>query len=83
MEGCLEIFDCCSPCYLFMLQHEGHEAGVELLQDDEPERGVASWASSFEKLLGDPAGLHTFAVSTKLIFFFNIVILSSVIVPDN
>ena len=48
---------------MFLLQNEGHEGGVELLQDDEPERGVASWASSFEKLLGDPAGLHTFAVS--------------------
>lgn len=45
-------------------KHEGHEPGVEL-QDDEPQRGVASWASSFEKLLGDPAGLHTFAEFLK------------------
>lgn len=26
--------------------------------------GPAAWATSFEKLLEDPAGLHTFAVST-------------------
>jgi hypothetical protein len=44
-------------------QHKGNAPGVELLQDDEPARGVAGWAASFEKLLGDPAGLHTFAVS--------------------
>jgi hypothetical protein len=44
-------------------QHKGNASGVELLQDDEPTRGVAGWAASFEKLLGDPAGLHTFAVS--------------------
>ncbi|PSN42008.1 hypothetical protein C0J52_08253 [Blattella germanica] len=46
-------------------KHEGHEPGVELLHDDETERGVTSWASSFEKLLGDPAGLHTFAEFLK------------------
>lgn len=28
--------------------------------------GPAGWASSFEKLLEDPLGLHTFAVSTFL-----------------
>lgn len=49
-------------CYV-CFQHECHEPVVELLQEDEPKRGVASWATSFEKLLGDPAGLHTFAVS--------------------
>jgi hypothetical protein len=51
-------------------QHEGHEPGVELLQEDEHERGVASWAASFEKLLGDPAGLHTFAVSGKAVSIY-------------
>jgi len=49
----------CCVCF----QHECHEPSVEMLQEDEPKRGVASWATSFEKLLGDPAGLHTFAVS--------------------
>lgn len=49
-------------CYV-CFQHECREPGVELLREDEPKRGVTSWAASFEKLLGDPAGLHTFAVS--------------------
>jgi hypothetical protein len=49
--------------FFVFLQHECHEPGVELLQEDEPKRSVASWAASFEKLLEDPAGLHTFAVS--------------------
>jgi hypothetical protein len=53
---------------MFGFQHESHEPGVELLQDDEPERGVAGWAASFEKLLGDAAGLHTFAVSSFQLF---------------
>jgi hypothetical protein len=43
---------------------------VELLQEDERERGVASWAASFEKLLEDSAGLHTFAVSGKAISIY-------------
>lgn len=46
-------------------KHECHEPGVELLQEDEPKRSVASWAASFEKLLEDPAGLHTFAEFLK------------------
>lgn len=29
---------------------------------------VGAWATSFEKLLEDPAGLHTFAVSAPLFF---------------
>ncbi|XP_021917974.1 regulator of G-protein signaling loco isoform X3 [Zootermopsis nevadensis] len=45
-------------------KHKGNTSGVELLQD-EPARGVAGWAASFEKLLGDPAGLHTFAEFLK------------------
>lgn len=34
--------------------------------------GPAGWASSFEKLLEDPLGLHTFAVSTSFIVLFSI-----------
>ncbi|KAK7864651.1 hypothetical protein R5R35_012421 [Gryllus longicercus] len=42
--------------------HSDQEASLE---PEEAERGVASWATSFEKLLEDPAGLHTFAEFLK------------------
>ncbi|XP_067003571.2 regulator of G-protein signaling loco isoform X2 [Anabrus simplex] len=42
--------------------HSDQEASLE---QEESERGVASWANSFEKLLEDPAGLHTFAEFLK------------------
>lgn len=32
--------------------------------------GPASWATSFEKLLEDPLGLHKFAVSSFLFYYF-------------
>ncbi|XP_049804565.1 regulator of G-protein signaling loco isoform X2 [Schistocerca nitens] len=35
------------------------------LEQEEPEKGVASWATAFEKLLEDSAGLHTFAEFLK------------------
>lgn len=38
-------------------------------EDDKSTEGVVSWSSSFEKLLEDPAGLHTFAVSGTLVIF--------------
>lgn len=34
-----------------------------LLQHEDPDTGVSCWASSFEKLLDDPDGLQTFAVT--------------------
>ncbi|GLH10734.1 Regulator of G-protein signaling loco [Gryllus bimaculatus] len=43
-------------------KHSDQEASLE---PEEAERGVASWATSFEKLLEDAAGLHTFAEFLK------------------
>lgn len=44
-----------------------------LFQHEEPDSGVSCWASSFEKLLEDPDGLQTFAVSLKFFSLSNVV----------
>lgn len=56
-------------------------AAEEEEEEEEGQRengGVPAWSASFERLLEDPAGLHTFAVSNRSNLVFKIKTLLSI-----